>query len=165
MLEFLYRMIECSIPLLKFAIPISDGDLKEYYKHHLKEETGHDLVLLDDLKRCGVEKEDIHFFPDVAELIGMQYYLIAHKGPYALLGYMSALERENPTEEIILSIESALGTEMKCMRLHSKLDIDHIKEIDMEIAKLSPEQRRIVEFNESYTKQKLITGLSELRYV
>lgn len=158
---FVRNMMVASEPLLKFAGIQSEGALKAYFNHHLDEERGHVQILDDDLMRLGVT--DIPLDARAAEVTGAQYYLIAHAHPSALLGYMAALERESHTPEVIDEIEKLCGTEMKCIRLHTKLDAQHIKELDEQIEILPDNLKQLARDNERYTLEKVTACLNEMR--
>lgn len=160
-LSFVHNMMVASIPLLKFAATQSDGALKEYFSHHIDEEEGHVDVLADDLKRLGVEQPPLDM--RAIEVAGAQYYLIAHAHPAALLGYMAALERESHSEEALQAIEKTCGTEMKCLRLHTKLDAQHIKELDEQIEALPDDLKKLARDTEQYTSQKVSACLLEMQ--
>lgn len=146
-------MMVASIPLLEFAVKFADGDLKDYYHKHIDEEIGHVEILKQDLAKMGVT--EIPLYLDAVEVVGAQYYLIAHVHPAALLGYMAALERESVPDEMIDEIENHHGIKLNCMRLHTKLDSEHIKDLDAEIEKLPEDIKQMVKGNEQYTIAKV----------
>lgn len=152
-LGFIYKVIVASAPLLRFAIERADGDLRDYYKEHLEEETGHDEMLLDDLKRLGVED----FPPDhiAAQLAGSQYYFIAHEHPAMLLGYMHALERNSMRVEDVDSLSALHGAELTALRHHAVHDPGHKEDLERVIAGLDPAMRLRVEWNEVWVKHLL----------
>lgn len=151
-LSFAYRVMEASVPLLEFAIPKSTGELKAYYEKHLGEERGHDLMLLDDLRRLGVT--DIPRFHLAAQLAGSQYYLVAHEHPALLLGYMRALESDSPPVEGIDALSAHHGTPLTALRHHALHDPWHKLDLDEVIAR-HPMQERIV-WNERAVKSLLV---------
>jgi hypothetical protein len=138
---------------LEFAAARSDGDLKDYFEKHIGEEKNHDAILLQDLRALGVG--DIPLNIEAVELAGAQYYLVGHVHPSALLGYMAALERESHDESVIGNLESEHGVELRCLRIHSKLDARHIVDLDAQIEGLPAELRSIANGNELYTASKI----------
>ena len=104
-LVLLHQVVRSSVPLMEACvhqIELADGPREaiDYLKHHIDDETGHDEWLLQDLKKCGVEREavlEIAPLNEIAAMVGTQYYLIAHDEPLSLLGYMAALECYPPT--------------------------------------------------------------------
>lgn len=150
---FAHNMIVASIPLLEFAAARVDGELKSYFEQHAREESGHDAVLMEDLKALGVTEVPLNI--EALETVGAQYYLVAHVHPSALLGYMAALERESVHENEIEQIEKAHSIKLKCLRLHAKLDVQHIKDLDAQIASLPGDLREIAKGNEMYVASKI----------
>lgn len=144
-LSFVYRMIVASAPLLEFAIPRSGGGLREYYERHLVEERGHDLMLLDDLKRLDVEPPPSHF---AAQFSGSQYYLIAHEHPALLLGYMRALEANPLPVAEVDSLSEHHGTSLTALRHHAVHDVEHARELNSIIAAQPADMRGWIEWNE-----------------
>jgi hypothetical protein len=145
-LAFVYRMMVASAPLLEFAIPRTEGGLLEYYKQHLEEERGHDLMLLDDLKRLGVE--EVPLSHEAAQLAGSQYYLIAHEHPALLLGYMHALERQPMSVEQVDALSRLHGTQLTALRHHAIHDIQHKADLEAQMDVLPLELRAKVLWNE-----------------
>lgn len=144
-----YRMMVASAPLLEFAIPRSDGELRRYYLEHLLEETGHDAMLLDDLQRLGID--EVPYSRAAAEIAGAQYYLIAHEHPALLLGYMMALERESPPVEAIDELSSHHGTSLSALRHHAIHDPQHRKDLARLIAAQSRSVQERIKVNEERT--------------
>ena len=139
---FFYRVIVASAPLLEFAIPRSKGELLDYYKKHLEEETGHDEMMKDDLSRLGIK--EIPYFHRAAQLAGSQYYLLAHDDPALLLGYMHALEKNLPSVEFVDDLSKLHGTELTALRHHAVHDAQHKIDLESMISRQSlPLQRRI----------------------
>lgn len=134
-----YRTIVASAPLLRFAIERSDGDLKAYYEKHLQEEVGHEDMLLDDLKRLGMEVIPLSFV--AAQLAGSAYYFIEHEHPAMLLGYMHALERNSPPVELVDDLSRFHGVELKALRHHAQHDPGHRADLEEMIAALPEELR------------------------
>lgn len=155
-LSFFYRTMIASAPLLRFAISLSDGELRSYYQKHLQEEIGHDIMQLNDLRQFGIgEPERFHY---AAQFAGSQYYLIAHDHPALLLGYMRALENETMPVEKIENLESHHGIELKTLRHHSIHDIAHKEDLDAQIALLDPQLMDRVAWNEANVRQMLMTA-------
>lgn len=145
-LNFFYRTMVASAPLLEFAIPKASGDVLRYYKQHLEEERGHEDMLKDDLDRLGVK--DIPDSFEAAMLAGAQYYLIAHDHPAMLLGYMAAMERNQLTPAMVDLISEAHGTEMTCLKHHAVHDTKHKADLERVIQQLDTRLRDRVVWNE-----------------
>lgn len=144
--SFIYRTMIASAPLLEFAIPKAEGKLKEYYQQHLAEEIGHDTMLLDDLKRLGVDEVPLLHF--AAQFAGSQYYLIAHEHPALLLGYMRALESNAMPIEEVDKLSLHHGTELTALRHHAVHDPHHKKDLDDMIASLDEDLQQRILWNE-----------------
>jgi hypothetical protein len=145
----MYGMIIASVPLLKFAMVKCYGDLREYYKKHIIEETGHEKMLRDDLAAFGIT--DIFPSYQAAKIAGSQYYLIAHENPAALLGYMLALEANALNEDQVKMIERAHGTKLTCMRHHAQHDLRHSEDIKKQILGLPEKLRQLALWNHEST--------------
>jgi hypothetical protein len=149
-LTFVYKMVVASAPLLRFAIERAEGDLLAYYKQHLEEESDHDEMLLDDLKRLGVEETPPNHV--VAQITGSQYYLIAHEHPAMLLGYMHVLEHGTLRVADVDALSRKHGTELTALRHHAIHDPGHRKDLEVVIRGLDPDLRKRVEWNESWVQ-------------
>lgn len=140
--------MKASVPLLEFAVPKA-GELSGYYKKHLEEEKGHDLMLQEDLKALGVDPIPLYF--DSAQIAGSQYYLIAHEHPALLLGYMIALESNAPKMPLIVALEQRYGVTLTCMRHHAKHDPHHYQDLKDVIAALPAELQERIWWNCKHT--------------
>lgn len=158
--SFVYRTMVASVPLLSFAISLSDGILKEYYIKHLREESGHDLMLLDDLKRLGVD--EVPMFHFAAQFAGSQYYLIAHDHPALLLGYMRALERDSLPLDEIDRLCAHHGTELTALRHHAIHDPQHAADLDAIIASLDAKLQERVLWNERNIRELLMNPRGDI---
>lgn len=156
-LSVVYRMMVASAPLLEFAIPRSEGELRRYYLEHLMEEEGHDAMLLDDLHRLGVE--NVPYSRLAAEMTGAQYYLIAHEHPALLLGYMYALERESMAVDVVDELSQHHGTQLTALRHHSIHDPAHRRDLARLIAKQPESLQARIKSNEQYTLFRLEEAL------
>jgi hypothetical protein len=170
--EFLFTshcIIRASVPVMDAArtralsLPADDpvrAPLASYLSEHIPEELHHDEWLLDDLDTIGVDRQAVLErppSPTVAQLVGAQYYWIAHYHPIAVLGYIAVLEGYPPSDELIeeLMQRTGYGAEaFRTLRLHGDLDVDHRSEFDALVDRL-PLSRR----------QSTVIGLSALSTV
>lgn len=150
---FMYRIMVASVPLLEFAIPKAKGRLKDYYRQHLGEEIGHDVMLLADLRALGVN-EVPHYYA-AAMGAGAQYYLIAHHHPALLLGYMHALESQPLQIGAIKEIEDAHGCALSALRLHSEHDPKHREELAGLIESQPEDLKKAIAWNEQCARDLL----------
>lgn len=153
--SFVYRTMVASAPLLEFAIPKSEGALKDYYQQHLAEETGHDTMLLDDLKRLGIAEVPVSHF--AAQFAGSQYYLIAHEHPALLLGYMRALESNSLPIEEVDKLCLHHKTELTALRHHAMHDPHHKQDLDTMIASLDDNLQKRILWNERCIRELLMS--------
>jgi hypothetical protein len=131
-LAFMMQMIVTSETLLRVSISrlepsldIFDMDLRAYYAQHLEEETGHYEWMQADM-----EGEKYAFHWGAAELAGMQYYLVQHVHPAALLGYMLVLECLPMSMALIEHLESIHGEKLlRTLRYHAVHDQDHSRDL------------------------------------
>lgn len=147
-LTFLYSAVVASEQLLKEAaaaaeLPPRDhfsGRLAAYYRAHLEEERGHAAWLHDDLAAAGAEPG----LPDrgAMAMVGTQYYLLKHRHPAALLGYMAVVEGD-PTPEAAVELLEALHGEklLRFVRFHAHKDLEHRREL-CEVIDGAPRQMR-----------------------
>ncbi|TDI41303.1 MAG: hypothetical protein E2P02_15080 [Acidobacteria bacterium] len=69
--------------------------LGDYLLKHAREELGHDLWALQDLKALGIDEQAVRAtrpVPACASMIGIEYYWAAHANPVGLFGWMYILE-------------------------------------------------------------------------
>lgn len=98
---------------------------------HLKEEAGHDLWLLQDLRNLGFEIGQFTSFPLTEALIQMQYYQIQVYGAVALLGYAHYLELLSvvAAEQIAERVENRFGPRTAVfLRGHATADVKHTEQ-------------------------------------
>lgn len=147
-LVLLHQVMRASVPLMAAAAeicrPRAAGDplaaaLVAYYDRHCVEEADHDLWTLDDLEAAGFDRQSVLDkvpYPDLAGLVGMQYYWIHHHDPVMLLGYIAVLEGHPPEMDHIAELERTTGLPpeaFRTYRLHSDLDPHHLAELDAAI--------------------------------
>jgi hypothetical protein len=168
-----YSIMCSSVPLMKAAFEkctrfskeekMMDG-LVEYYKKHIQEEMNHDEWILDDLQSIGVPREESLSrkpLQSVAELVGSQYYWIYHWHPVCLLGYISFLEGDPPTKNLIDGIQKITGYSdiaFRTMIKHSDLDLNHRDELNDLLDKLplDKQHEQWITYNALYSANKLL---------
>src|SRR3954465_11177817 len=151
-LFLVHCIIRASVPLMEAAVTAAQSkgtadvvasQLADYFSHHVTEEANHDQWLLDDMEVLGFRREEILKRvppPEVAELVGAQYYWLHHAHPVGLLGYVAVLEGDPPLEDELES--AALRTALphdafRTFISHAKLDPNHKQELDDFIDSLS----------------------------
>jgi len=117
--------------------PIADG-LATYLERHIVEEMHGDEpggAMLDDLEALGVDPVGLRArppHPNVAALVGAQYYWIRHYHPVAVLGFLE-LEACRPHRAAVERLMERTGLPSDGFRqllLHAELDVEHAEELD-----------------------------------
>ena len=162
-----------SVPLMKAAyeqcIHLAKEEklmfeLGKYYKKHIQEEMNHDEWVLDDLQSIGISREESLSrkpLQAVDELVGSQYYWIYQWHPICLLGYISVLEGNPPTKNLIDRIQKITGypdTAFRTMVKHSDLDPNHRDDLNELFDKLplDKQHEQWITSNALYTINNLI---------
>ena len=134
------------VPLMEAALhraretvpedPVAGG-LVPYLERHIPEEMHGDEpggATLDDLGALGVEAARLRRdppAPQVAALIGAQYYWIFHRHPVALLGFLEleAFHPDGPTVERLIETTGLPREGFRQLIIHSKLDVVHARDL------------------------------------
>ncbi len=124
-LKFMYSLAFASESLIETAAKETKNPaLKKYYSAHLKEERGHVAWFLRDLKSANIKPDAVNWY--AAQIAGMQYYLIKHVSPDALLGYMAALECRPTPIALVKELENIYGKKLlRTVRYHAENDPKH----------------------------------------
>jgi pyrroloquinoline quinone (PQQ) biosynthesis protein C len=138
-----HGILRATIPLLQAArreaLTRDDSasrTLAAYLETHIEEEAGEDEWLLQDLEMLGMDRASVldHIpSPNVARLVGAQYYWVLHVDPVAVLGYLAALERDPPRREFIDDLIQRTGHDEAAFRTliaHAERDPGHAEELD-----------------------------------
>lgn len=141
----MHAVIRASVPLMRRALEHSRrlgglGDplgpsLASYLERHIQEEAEHDVWLLDDLAAAGADPATPFATvppPDVAALVGPQYYWIEHHHPVALLGYVAVLEGHAPDAGLARHLARLTGLPPDAFRTvdaHARLDGGHVDDL------------------------------------
>lgn len=139
----LYQVMRATIPTLEFADQrahwrgVDEGytdflcELTSYFAEKLKDEDGHDEMMLDDLEALGVIREWSMAQlppPSISALVGSQYYFIEYVHPAAYLGYIALLEGAPLSLEQIDMLQERSNTPKEAWRtarIHSRADPAH----------------------------------------
>jgi hypothetical protein len=169
-----HSIIRASVPLMEVARhrctvlladeknPLLLTSLASYFERHIKEETGHDEWLIQDLEVIGVpRRECLERVPSqvVAELVGSQYYWINHWHPVSLLGYIAFLEGNPPSSEWIQLVRKITDYPEEAFRTiikHSELDQQHRDDLNdlLDELPLTSEHQKWVTSNALYSAGK-----------
>lgn len=144
-LHALYHSMRATVPLLEFAAeraaampddPVA-APLAAYYRHHAREELHHDEWLLEDMRVVGMDPDQVRHSAapaDIAELIGAQYYWVAHNHPITVLGCFAVLEGAPPDPDMLDALAARTGLPpeaLRTLRKHGVLDPHHRDDLDV----------------------------------
>jgi hypothetical protein len=107
---------------------VRNGDAHKGTLKHLREETGHEKLALNDLRNLGYDVADIPELLETSVLYQTQYYWIECFGPISHAGYALMLEGVAALhgEKILKRIEAAHGKNTgSFLRVHVIADDDH----------------------------------------
>jgi hypothetical protein len=144
-LVLLHQLMRASVPLMTCGAEVCEKlaatdplarMLGDYYLGHIEDELNHDAWALEDLAAAGYDVDcaiSIVPSPQLANLVGSQYYWVIHHHPIMLMGYITVLEAFPPSKERVDEIRDRSGiTEaaFRTLRIHGELDPTHSAEID-----------------------------------
>jgi hypothetical protein len=141
----LHASMRATVPLLqagaKRAGALAADDpvaaaLLPYFEEHAREELHHDDWLLEDMALLGMDPEAAkrrHAPPDVAAMIGAQYYWMEYSHPVCLLGCFAVLEGSPPETDMLDSVAARTGMPRDALCTlykHALLDPHHRDDLD-----------------------------------
>jgi hypothetical protein len=98
--------------------------LADYYLHHAEEERDHAAWFCGDFEDAGIDLSK----PDLLALAfaGSQYWLIKHRHPACLLGYLASVEGDPVPMALVEQLEAVHGAAvMATIRYHAVVDVEH----------------------------------------
>lgn len=141
----LYASMRATVPLLEAAAeraralapddPVAAA-LVPYFVQHAREELHHDDWLLEDMALLDIDPElarSRYAPPDVAAMIGAQYYWLHYSHPVSLLGCFAVLEGSPPEAEVLDQVAERTGIPKAGLRTlykHAQLDPHHRDDLD-----------------------------------
>lgn len=166
----MHMIVRSAVPLMECALEqararsANDGiaaALAPYLARHIREETGHDDWLLEDLAATGADPARYVCRvppPHVAALVGAQYYWLRHHHPVALLGHLAAIEFHHPPIGFADRLRRLSGYPAKAFRAierHELLDIGHRQELleVIDSLPLEPGHERMIGISALHTMQ------------
>ncbi len=141
--EYLYMLfssMRATVPLMELArdraqeMAPSDpvaAKLAIYFGKHIEEEMHHDEWMLDDLEVLGQGRAEVLARippPEVAAMIGAQYYWIQHAHPISLLGCFAVLEGNPIAAEYLDEVLAGTTIPREAVRTlykHAEIDPHH----------------------------------------
>ncbi|MEO9819894.1 MAG: iron-containing redox enzyme family protein [Paracoccaceae bacterium] len=178
-LVLLNQIMRASVPLMIEARDIcakrrSDGPLfvalEEYYAKHVPEETDHDTWTLDDLDAVGFPRDQVLGLtpaPDVAAMVGAQYYWLHHHHPVMLMGYIAILEGSPPPAAHLDWLEEAAGLgkdAWRTYRFHGDVDPHHLQDLNdaIDAMPLTRHEMSLIGISAVHTSNGLAQCVSQL---
>ena len=176
-----YPVAEAMVPLMEAALgrareaapqdPVADG-LVGYLERHIPEEMHGDEpggATLDDLAELGINPDFLRSeppAPQVAALIGAQYYWIFHRHPVALLGFLEleAFHPDGPTLERLIETTGLPREGFRQLLIHSKLDVVHARDLHrlLDALPLEPWHEQLIGLSALQTIRLLTEALMEV---
>jgi hypothetical protein len=176
-----YPVAQAMVPLMEAALarardlapqdPVSEG-VATYLAQHIPEEMHSDEpggATLDDLEALGLDPIALKASlppPQIAALIGAQYYWIFHHHPVALLGFLEleAYHPHRPTLELLMERTGLPRAGFRQLLLHSKLDVAHARELHraLDSLPLQPQHDQLIARSALQTMAQLADALLEV---
>lgn len=146
-------------------VPLDNRSDFSEIMHHLKEENGHDLWLLNDLEKMGTSPKNFKPLPSSQALIKSQYYQIQHDDPTSLCGYSQFLEYLSAVVagELSSRVEKSFGKNTAVfLKGHASVDVEHSEDGWKMLARLNPEQNAKVIENLNMTAKLYLRMFDEI---
>jgi hypothetical protein len=167
-----HEIVRASVPLMELAMMRAaqrgtrrDADLRDYLAHHCEEEAHHDEWILEDLSELGCDAARLTGElprPEVAAMVGTQYYWINHHDPIVVLGYIAVLESSPPNPDFLAKVIRQSGISARAFRTlvsHAELDPHHLSDLDSAIDRVvvTDSDRTAVSLSALTTASQVIT--------
>jgi hypothetical protein len=176
-----YPIAEAMVPLMEAALgraraaapqdPVAGG-LIAYLERHIPEEMHGDEpggATLNDLTALGIDPDRLRReppAPQVAALIGAQYYWIFHRHPVAVLGFLEleAFHPHEPTVERLIESTGLPPEGFRQLLIHSKLDVVHARDLHrvLDTLPLEPWHEQLIGLSALQTISLLTEALMEV---
>lgn len=166
-----YYMVNHSTRLVALAgayADLSRNDLHARFVDHSKEERGHQLIAISDIKNLGYTLEDFPCLYPSASMYQVQYYWIQFKGASSFFGYTMALETlaAEYGQELYRRVSTAHGEKCsKFLKCHAEDDVDHISKAFEQMKKLTAPEQALVKENLELSANIYRAMLTETRNV
>jgi pyrroloquinoline quinone (PQQ) biosynthesis protein C len=137
-----YHHVSHTVPLLqacRAALPTRHAWLAAPLDEYIREESGHDEWILDDIRACGADAEAVrHGRPSHATevMVAYAYDTIARRNPLAFFGMVHVLEGTSVSLALLAAdrIQQPLrlpDAAFSYLRSHGTLDIEHTAHFEM----------------------------------
>lgn len=124
MLTLQEQIMRASEDLLQIA-----SAFHPYFKSHVEEERGHHRWIVDDLLQLEVIAAQQAPVPEVAQMVGAQYYHLICGNPLTFFGYLAFLEGYPAPKEAIAKIKAAFPRSARTVEYHAEHDVEHRAEL------------------------------------
>ncbi|OIJ64388.1 hypothetical protein WN71_029725 [Streptomyces mangrovisoli] len=172
----MHTVIRASVPLMELALEHcrgasatdpAAGPLGRYLPAHIARERHHDTWLLRDMAAAGLRPERELTrppSPEVARMVGAQYYWVHHFHPLCLLGYVAVLELNAPEPALVPLLAHRTGLPadaFETVRLHAEIDAGHSAEVlaTLDATSAPPSLRSAVRLSALHTVGALVDVL------
>ncbi len=134
------------------------------FKEHLIEESAHDRLAINDLKKFNSNINNHTEYATTKAFYQTQYYLIEHKHPLSLLGYILFLEElaDQAGRSIHEKLEEYYSKTSAFIKLHYEEDEDHVEEAKKLINTLPEEIKSIIYQNYDDSKKLYYSMLDQI---
>ena len=142
-LEQAYHHVRFTVPLLELSLAKcgpNDANYANALKEYIKEETGHEEWILNDIRALGFDSEAVRNGQGgfaCRMMVAYAHFVIEHVSPYAFLGMVHVLEgmsvalAQQAATSIATSLASAFGgsppNAFSYLTSHGALDTEHVK--------------------------------------
>ena len=109
---------------------LKQNEAHQRFLKHISEENHHERLLENDLKALGYSIEQFPEQSAIRAFYQIQYYLIEHRDPMAVMGFILALEGLAVEKGVWLSEKIKEFHGPKCgtfMKVHAAEDVDHLQ--------------------------------------
>ena len=115
----------------------SHPEASRYLLHHAREEMGHELWALDDLRALGMDEQAVRAgrpVPACAAMIGFEYYVAGRTNPIGLFGWLYVLEAigDDLGKRVAAGLQNALGGSTRGIKFvagHGVADHEHTADL------------------------------------
>mgnify|MGYP003394746035 CR=1 FL=1 len=128
-----YYFVRHSTRLLALAgahAPFGQQSLHQRMVQHIREEMGHEILAVNDIKALGGNIQEIAELPETKAFVQNQYFYIQNRSSCAFMGYILFLEGLSSQKgPMILSLarEAFPSNAINFIRIHAEEDQEHIQ--------------------------------------
>jgi hypothetical protein len=154
-LRVTHAMLQATPALLQEAAdhcPCDEPDLAAYFRRNSRDESGHAAWAAADYLAAKGDPDRLAEFlppPELARLVGAQYFWIRHADPVALLGHIAVLEAHPPSPRLAAVLAARTGlpdAAFRTLRGHAEADPHHARRLaeTLDRTALPPRRFRLV---------------------